>query len=103
MNGALSPWEAEIPKIGRSFGNGAKDTLRQIRKAAMRTFFESHKARRNRDRVAPEAFTGRAHSGRMSLIMNTSCPVKRNKSPKNVIDSRNPIWYIDMAVKTVTC
>ena len=43
MNGELSPWEAEIPKIGRSFGNGAEDTLRQIRKAAMRTFSDPAK------------------------------------------------------------
>ncbi len=56
MNRVLSPWEAEIPKIGRSFGNGAEDTLHRIRKAAMRTFFGSRKGRRERDRVAPEAF-----------------------------------------------
>ncbi|MBR2531587.1 MAG: hypothetical protein IKE56_02835 [Lachnospiraceae bacterium] len=56
MNRVLSPWETEIPRIGRSFGNGAEDTLRQIRKAAMRTFFGSRKGRLERDHMAPEAF-----------------------------------------------
>ena len=34
-NRELSPWEAEIPEIGQSFGNGAEDTLRWILTAAM--------------------------------------------------------------------
>ena len=34
-NRELSPWEAEIPEIGQSFGGGAGETLRWIREAAM--------------------------------------------------------------------
>ena len=34
-NRELSPWEAEIPEIGQSFGGGAEETLHWIREAAM--------------------------------------------------------------------